>query len=107
MINCTEQGLKEIVKEGKPVVVIAHTDWCCECRRVLPLLKALETDKQYKRSVVFAEINADTVSDTYIRDFGVQLLPTINVVTTATVYPPCKKIDTEKSIKEYIDACLI
>lgn len=104
MISCTEKGLQSLINEGKPVVVIAHTDWCCECRRVLPMLKEIEPT--YNNKVVFADIDADNLSDDYIKKYGVEVLPTINFVTKDRVHSPCTDLNSKDSIIKYIDACL-
>ena len=103
MISCTEKGLQSLINEGKPVVVIAHTDWCCECRRVLPLLKEIETAYN---NVVFADIDADNLSDDYIKKYRVEVLPTINFVTKERVHSPCNDLNSKEAIIKYINDCL-
>ena len=67
MIKCTEQALKELIAEGKPVLVVTHTDWCSKCRRVLPFITKLE--EIYKDTLEFVDMDGDLVSDDFIREY--------------------------------------
>lgn len=104
MIKYTEKALEELINEKKSVLVVAHTDWCSSCRRVLPLIQELEVN--YQNKVIFVDIDADFVSDNYVKKFEVEELPTVNMVVKGKVCPPCKNLDTPESIKAYIAECL-
>lgn len=100
MIKYTEKALKELIKSGKTALVVTHTDWCSKCRRVLPFITVLESN--YKNKVEFVDIDGDLVSDGFIRDFGVQELPTVNFVKDGVIYDPCTDLDTPEAISAYI-----
>ncbi|MBP5469416.1 MAG: thioredoxin family protein [Candidatus Riflebacteria bacterium] len=104
MIKVSENKLKELVYKGKPVLTFAHTDWCSECRRLKPVIEAVEA--QFASKVVVADIDADSVSDNYIRDFGVDELPTLNIVTEDRIFDPCVDKYDLAGISAYIEKCL-
>jgi len=100
MYKYTEQALKELIEKMEPVLVVAHTDWCSSCRRIVPFVQQLEAN--YKNKVTFVDIDADLVSDKYIQEFGVDELPAINMVVNGIICPPCKTLDTPEDINKYI-----
>lgn len=104
MYKYTEQALKELIDEGKPILVVAHTGWCSSCRRVIPFIEQIEVN--YKNKVTFVDIDADLVSDKYIQEFGVDELPAINMVVNGIICPPCKTLDTPEAISAYINESL-
>ena len=104
MLKVSENKLKELINKGKPVLTFTHTDWCSECRMVKPVIEAIEA--HFADKIVVADIDADTVSDNYIRDFGVEELPTINVVTKDRLFDPYKGNNTLEDLSNYIEKCL-
>lgn len=109
MLKVSENKLKELIEkgkciDGKPILTFAHTDWCSECRMIKPIIESIEAE--YASKLLVVDIDADTVSDDYIRDYGVDELPTINVIDAGRIFDPCTDKHSIAGISNYIEECL-
>jgi thioredoxin 1 len=49
----TQATFDSAVKEGRPVAVVFHADWCPTCRAQAPVLKQLMLEPKYKDLTLF------------------------------------------------------
>jgi thioredoxin 1 len=75
MENITSDKLKELLKEGKPVLVDYWASWCGPCRQLIPRLEELETKFP---NVKFVKVDVDENQD-YAVEMGIRGVPTVMI----------------------------
>lgn len=70
----TDSNIKEIIAEGKPVMVDFWATWCGPCRAMAPTIDELA--KEYEGRVVIGKYNCDDETD-FATECGIRSLPTL------------------------------
>lgn len=75
MVTATDtKGLKELLGEGKPVVVDFHADWCRPCHALAPEIEALAGD--LGEQTRFVKVDVDENPD-LAQELGIMSIPTV------------------------------
>lgn len=70
----TDSNFKEILSEGKPVVVDFLAQWCGPCKMVAPIIDELAAE--YEGKVIIGKCDVDENSD-LPAEFGIRSIPTV------------------------------
>jgi len=73
-LQITDESFKELIKEGKPVVVDFWAEWCGPCKMIGPVIEELA--KEYENKAIIGKINVDENSET-VEEYGIRSIPTI------------------------------
>lgn len=73
-LEITDSNFKDILAEGKPVVVDFWAPWCGPCKMVGPLVEELATE--YEGAVNIGKCDVDENAD-IPASFGIRNIPTI------------------------------
>lgn len=71
----TENFEKEVLKEGKTVLVDFNADWCGPCRMLAPTIEGLSEERE---DVKFVSVNVDDEED-LAREYNVFTIPCLVV----------------------------
>ena len=81
MENVTEDKVKELLSQGKKVLVDFWAPWCGPCKTLIPRLEKLEG--QYN-DVVFVKVDVDQNQD-YAMSLGIRGVPTVIIYDGETL----------------------
>lgn len=73
-LEITDNNYKEILSEGKPLVIDFWAPWCGPCRMVSPIIDELAAE--YEGKVVIGKCDVDENGD-MAADFGIRSIPTV------------------------------
>ena len=73
-LEITDNNYKEILSEGKPLVIDFWAPWCGPCRMVSPIIDELAAE--YEGKVVIGKCDVDENGD-MAADFGIRSIPTL------------------------------
>lgn len=71
-----EELFRELIKDGRPLVVDFYADWCGPCRDLKPVFKRLS--KEFDGRLMFAKLNIDEFPE-LAKQAGVRSVPTLVV----------------------------
>ena len=93
------QDYKNLIAEGKPVLLDFYADWCGPCKVLLPTVQKLA--EKHKENFNIAKVNVDDNPDLAMQ-FGVRSIPALFFVQDGKVQESLVGIQTEASLEQRI-----
>ncbi|MGP1538948.1 thioredoxin [Bacteroides pyogenes] len=73
-LEITNSNYKEVLGEGKPVVIDFWAPWCGPCKMVGPIIEELA--EEYKDRVIIGKCDVDE-NDDVSAEYGIRNIPTV------------------------------
>ena len=80
-LEITDSNYKEILAEGKPVVVDFWAPWCAPCRMVVPIIEEIASEHA---DIKVGKINVDEQPE-LANKFGIMSIPTLVVMKNGKI----------------------
>jgi thioredoxin 1 len=73
-MQITDASFKDLLNDGKPLVVDFWAEWCGPCRMIAPIVDELATE--YEGKVTIGKVNVDENEDLPMK-YGIRSIPTL------------------------------
>ena len=74
VLEITDSNIKDLLAEGKPLVVDFWAPWCGPCKMMLPIVDELAAE--FNGQVLIGKLNVDENPDT-CEEYGIMNIPTM------------------------------
>ena len=98
-LEITDNNFKEILAEGKPVVIDFWAPWCGYCRRLAPVVERL--DKEYADKIKFVKIDTDD-NAALANEYGVDTIPTLILFKNGEVLGTAVNPGSQSAIVDWL-----
>ena len=102
-LEITDSNYKEVLAEGKPVVVDFWAPWCGPCKMVAPIIEELAAE--FEGQVIIGKCDVDDNADLPAQ-FGVRNIPTVLFIKDGKVVDKQVGATTKAALKEKVEALL-
>lgn len=100
-LEITDANIKDLLAEGKPLVVDFWAPWCGPCKMMLPIVDELAA--AYGDRINIGKMNVDENPDT-CEDYGIMNIPTMLFFKNGELVNrhvgACRKPDLEKLLEQ-------
>ena len=102
-LEITDSNYKEILAEGKPVVIDFWAPWCGPCKMVGPIIDELATE--YEGKAIIGKCDVDD-NDDLTGKFGIRNIPTVLFIKNGEVMDKSVGAVTKAQLEEKVKALL-
>ncbi len=103
MVEITDSNFKELMAEGKPMLVDFWATWCGPCRAIAPLVE--EVAAEYDGRVIVGKCNVDDAVDLPM-EYGVRNIPTLLFFKNGELADRLVGANPKAAIVEKVEALL-
>ena len=97
-LEITDSNYKEILAEGKPVVVDFWAPWCAPCRMVVPIMEEIASERP---DIKVGKINVDEQPELASK-FSIMSIPTLVVMKNGKIVQQVSGARPKKAILEML-----
>ena len=102
-LEITDNNFKEILAEGKPVVIDFWAPWCGPCKMVGPIIEELAGE--YEGKALIGKCDVDENADIPAQ-FGVRNIPTVLFIKNGEVVDKQVGATTKSALQAKVEALL-
>lgn len=99
----TDKNVKEVLSQGKPVVIDFWAPWCGPCKVVGPIIEELAED--FKDQVIIGKCDVDENND-LPAEHGIRNIPTILFIKNGEIVDKVVGASTKAVLAEKVKALL-
>lgn len=103
MVEINDSNFKELMAEGKPMLVDFWATWCGPCRAIAPLVE--EVAAEYDGRVIVGKCNVDDSVDLPM-EYGVRNIPTLLFFKNGELADRLVGANPKAAIVEKVEALL-
>ena len=97
-LEITDSNYKEVLAEGKPVVVDFWAPWCAPCRMVAPTVEEIASERV---DIKVGKINVDEQPE-LANKFGIMSIPTLVVMKNGKIVQRVSGVRSKNTILEML-----
>ena len=102
-LQITESNYKEVLAEGKPVVLDFWAPWCGPCKKIAPIIEELA--EEYEGRVIIGKCDVDDNVELTSR-FGIRSVPSVFFLKNGQIVDKSVGAAPKQTFVEKIEALL-
>ena len=102
-LEITDSNYKEVLAEGKPVVVDFRAPWCGPCKMVAPIIEELAAE--FEGQVIIGKCYVDENGD-MAAEYGIRNIPTVLFIKNGEVVDKQVGATTKAALQAKVEALL-
>ena len=99
-----QSEFKEIIQDGRPILLDFYADWCGPCQVQLPVVE--ELSREYAEDFIIAKVNVDE-NPQLAQDFGVRSIPALFFIQDGEVKEKYAGLQSKTLLEEKINNYLV